>query len=91
MLVCLVCPIVEGFDTWDPPIDSGNDSEFSLVIAALSVGAVYLFVRSIPKPRQRRFADRQDFSLRLPALLVSTRRFDFCVTDAGPPPLSLRI
>src|SRR5690348_317404 len=47
LIVCLVCPLVELFDHWDHTIQSGNDTEYALVILALCIGAAYSFARSI--------------------------------------------
>ena len=90
LMVCLVCPILEVFDSWDPPIQAGNDSEYSLVIAALCVGAAYLFVRSIFKFPREGFAGRGTLSFGFLALFIS-RCFDFCLSDTSPPALPLRI
>ena len=91
LLVCLVCPILEVLDSWDPPIQTGNDSEYSLVIAALCAGAACLFVRSIFAFLQERFVGRGTLSFGFLALFFSTRWFDFCFSDVSPPALPLRI
>ena len=49
LLTCLVCPILELFDSWDDTIQSGNDTEYALVILALCVGVAYSFARFIFK------------------------------------------
>src|SRR5258707_7535148 len=49
LLTCLICPLLETFDTWDHTIQTGNDTEYTLVILALSVGAAYSFSRFIFK------------------------------------------
>ena len=92
LLTCLICPILETFDTWDPPIQTGNDTEYTLVILALCTGAAYSFAR---------------FVMKFPLLgLVARRAFDSCALKsfhpapcftllladaASPPPLPLRI
>jgi hypothetical protein len=48
LLVCLVCPLAEMFDQWDHTLQTGNDSEYTLVILALCVGASFLLKRLIP-------------------------------------------
>ena len=50
LLVCFVCPILETFDTWDRTIQTGNDSEYTLVVLALCVGVAYSFARLMFKP-----------------------------------------
>jgi hypothetical protein len=46
VLTCLVCPLVEMFDSWDHTIQTGNDTEYALVVFALCVGVAYLLARS---------------------------------------------
>lgn len=45
LLVCFVCPIVELFDCWDNTAQTGNDTEYTLVIVGLCVGAAYSIAR----------------------------------------------
>jgi len=91
LTVCLVCPTLEVFDTWDPPIQTANDTEYGLVVAALCLGAAYLFVRAtLEFPREGFLAGRKR-TFGLPGLFVSTRRFDFHFSDTSPPALTLRI
>jgi hypothetical protein len=45
-LICVVCPVLETFDSWDHTIQTGNDSEYALVVLALCVGAAYSFARA---------------------------------------------
>jgi hypothetical protein len=47
LLTCLVCPLVELFDTWDHTIQTGNDTEYTVVLLALCVGVVYSLARLI--------------------------------------------
>src|SRR5207302_189474 len=35
LLTCLICPLVETFDNWDHTIQTGNDTEYALVVLAL--------------------------------------------------------
>jgi hypothetical protein len=49
LLTCLVCSLVETFDTWDHTLQSGNDTEYALVILALCVGVAFSFARFISK------------------------------------------
>ena len=30
LLTCLICPVLEPFDNWDPPSQTGNDTEYTL-------------------------------------------------------------
>lgn len=38
LLICLVCPLLEMFDHWDHTIQTGSDTEYTLVLVALCVG-----------------------------------------------------
>ncbi len=49
LLTCLICPILETFDSWDDTAQTGNDTEYTLVILALCVGIAYSFARFIFK------------------------------------------
>jgi hypothetical protein len=49
LLSCLICPLVEMFDTWDHTIQTGNDTEYALVVLALCVGVAYSFARFLFK------------------------------------------
>jgi hypothetical protein len=48
LVVCLVCPLTELFDQWDHTLQTGNDSEYTVVILALCVGVAFLLKRLIP-------------------------------------------
>lgn len=43
LLVWLSWPVVELFDTWDSPVDTGNDSQYTFVVLGICAGAVYVF------------------------------------------------
>ena len=47
LLTCVVCPVLETFDDWDHTIQTGQDTEYTLVLLALCVGAVYALARLI--------------------------------------------
>ena len=47
LAICFVCPLVEMFDQWDHTMQTGNDTEYALVVLALCVGAAYTFARAI--------------------------------------------
>src|SRR6266481_1270448 len=62
LLTCLICPLIEMFDTWDHTIQTGNDTEYALVVLALCVGATYSFARFIFKCLLLRFVARNVFN-----------------------------
>lgn len=90
-MACLLCPILEVFDSWDPPIQSGNDTEYSLMIAALCVGAAYLFVRSILESSHAHSVAGRTLVFGMLVLFLSPHRFGFGFSDTSPPALRLRI
>src|SRR5713101_3163777 len=47
LLTCLVCPVLETFDHWDHTLQTGNDTEYTLVLLALCVGMVSALARLI--------------------------------------------
>jgi hypothetical protein len=47
LLTCVVCPVVEAFDHWDHTLQTGRDTEYTLVLLALCVGVVYTLARLI--------------------------------------------
>ena len=92
LLTCLVCPMLEMFDQWDHTMQTGNDTEYSLVVLALCIGVAYSFARFVSKHSLHGFlavvftADIQKFFLSTLCLLTSLH-FD----EISPPPLALRI
>jgi hypothetical protein len=49
LAICLLCPLVDMFDYWDHAPQTGNDTEYTIVIVGLCVGALYTFARVILK------------------------------------------
>jgi hypothetical protein len=49
LLICLVCPLVETFDHWDHTLQTGNDTEYALVVLALCVGVAHTFARFVSR------------------------------------------
>jgi hypothetical protein len=47
LLICVVCPVLETFDDWDHTLQTGHDTEYTLVLLALCVGVVYALARLI--------------------------------------------
>jgi len=47
LAICIVCPLVDLFDQWDNVLQTGNDTEYPLVILALCVGAAFVLGRLI--------------------------------------------
>jgi hypothetical protein len=93
LLICFVCPIVETFDHWDHTIQTGNDTEYTLVVLALCVGVAYSFARFVFKSALLRFVAKSVFaSFAQKSFLSASCRFTLLLSDAtSPPPVPLRI
>jgi hypothetical protein len=91
LLACLICPVLEVFDRWDPPIQSGNDTEYTFVIVAMCVGAAYLLVRSILESPEPCIVDKSKFSSGWANIFFTTPCLAFPFTDTSPRALLLRI
>lgn len=91
LLVCFVCPILELFDCWDNTAQTGNDTEYTLVVVGLCVGAAYLLGRLLIRMKavRRSLRSFQDSSNGFASLDL------FCSylpeAASSPPSLSLRI
>ena len=93
LAICLVCPLVELFDHWDHTIQTGNDTEYALVVLALCVGVAYSFSRFIANFPLVRLITRSVFTS---SVQISFRSAQFSFTSLlfnaiSPPPLELRI
>jgi hypothetical protein len=93
LMACLVCPLIEMFDNWDHAIQTGNDTEYALVVLALCVGVAYSFARFIFISALPGFVAKSVFASCARKSFFSTQcGFTFLLFDAtSPPPLSLRI
>jgi hypothetical protein len=92
LAICLVCPLVDLFDQWDHALQTGNDSEYPLVILALCVGLVLALGRLIPALSMNLQASsiRSVLPTALHSMLFSVRPAALALASASPP-LSLRI
>jgi len=93
LLTCLICPILETFDSWDDTIQTGNDTEYTLVILALCVGLAYSFVRFTIKSGLLGFVAKSVFAscAQQPFLLAPCGLTLLLFDATSPPPLPLRI
>jgi len=93
LITCLVCPLIETFDNWDHTIQTGNDTEYTLVVLGLCVGVAYLLARFIFKSVLLSFVCKSvSAAWTLKSLLSKQCGFaspPFYATS--PPPLPLRI
>jgi hypothetical protein len=83
--------MVEIFDQWDSTIQTGNDTEYALVILALCLGAAYSFGRlglRIIAPSSKDAASDKGLTIFSWGLLHHTLKAS---TSASPPLTALRI
>jgi hypothetical protein len=92
LTVCLVCPLVDLFDQWDHVLQTGNDTEYPLVILALCVGAAFVLARLIVTlaPNFSMFSIGYPLQSTSKSWLSSVRPAALALASASPP-LSLRI
>jgi len=60
------------FDQWDDTIQTGNDTEYGLVVLALCVGVAYSFAQFISKCSLPRFLARNALTSRVHKAFLST-------------------
>jgi len=92
LLTCFVCPLLELFDHWDDTIQTGNDTEYTVVVLALCIGIIFTLVQltvallsNLPVSNassRLQSLENTSFLLIAPAALASI---------SGGPPLNLRI
>jgi len=75
------------FDTWDHTIQTGNDTEYALVVLALSVGVAHSFARFILKPVPVDLVARSILPSGAHNVLVFARGFALLLVDVTSPPL----
>lgn len=93
LLICLVCPILEVFDYWDHTAQTGNDTEYTLVLVGLCVGAAYASARFVlTSPIIKAVSEIiVHYSTDSPLALGAGRCFFIVPIPLSPPALALRI
>ncbi len=93
LLTCLICPLVETFDNWDHTVQTGNETEYALVVMALCVGVAYSFARFLFKSALLGLVAKSAFAFcAQKPFLAAQCSFAFLLLDAtSPPQLPLRI
>ena len=89
LLICFGCPILEVFDYWDRTTQTGNDTEYTLVVLALCVGAALIFARLSDNDRVFRVASR--FGFRSASSFCLALALLFLPEVSLSPPLTLRL
>jgi len=92
LAICLLCPLVDLLDTWDHALQTGNDTEYPLVILALCVGTAFALGRLIVtlSPNFPASGIRYALQSALNSLPFLIRPAALSLASASPP-LSLRI
>ena len=93
LTICLVCPLIELFDTWDHTLQTGNDNEYALVILSLTVGITYSFVRGSlfsPSAAKKARVSSLPVRYRFPSLRFA-RLIPASFVPISPPCFDLRI
>lgn len=92
LLTCLVCPVLELFDHWDHTMQTGNDTEYPLVVLALCAGVAYSVARFVFKSSLRTFlASILTFDIQKSFVSTLCRLILLRFDETSPPPLALRI
>jgi hypothetical protein len=88
LLTCVICPLVEIVDNWDHTMQTGNDTEYALVVLALCVGMAYSFARFAFKSSLLGFVENRVLAYYDQKSLFSVPcSFTFLLFDATSPPL----
>jgi hypothetical protein len=88
LLTCLICPLLETFDSWDDTIQTGNDTEYTLVVLALCMGVAYSVARFTRKSALLGFVAKGIFaSPAQKSFLFAPLSFTLLLFDATSPPL----
>jgi hypothetical protein len=92
LAICVVCPLVDLFDQWDHALQTGQDSEYPLMILALCVGAALVLGRLILTLSVNLSMSHVRYAIlsEINALPSFFRSPEFAPA-LGSPPLSLRI
>jgi hypothetical protein len=92
LAICLVCPLVDMFDFWDRTPQTGTDTEYTLVIVGLCVGAMYTLARVVLQISARsRFNHADAMDVLVPAFMWNPVNRIQALISASPPPTTLRI
>jgi hypothetical protein len=86
MVVCLGSCVSEIFDHWDHTMQTGHDTESTLVMLASLAGAVLVMARAVASA-----APRISSLYRLPCVHSEAGGIPHAITSGPSPPLSLRI
>lgn len=92
LLICFLCPVLELFDQWDDTLQTGNDTEYALVIVGLCVGVAYALTRFALTPIAKAIPAIISRFCAATTFIHSGRNFFFIVpVSLSPPIVALRI
>ena len=93
LLTCVACPVIDSFDTWDNALETGNETEYTLVFVALCIGASYSLARFIAAAGVIDCIETRAFQFhrKRPAFFCGHAFVSLFLNGPSPPLLSLRI
>jgi len=92
LVICFVCPALEMFDHWDHTLQTGNDTEYTLVLLALCVGMVCALARlSVIFSTNSSSAIGSSVACNLHGSVLFMIRPIALGSSSGSPPLNIRI
>src|SRR5882757_5856976 len=92
LAICLLCPLVDMFDYWDHAPQTGNDTEYTILIVGLCVGALYTFARVVLNVSRSARSNGTAVIDNCSALSRTLLNFIAnTLISASPPPAALRI
>jgi hypothetical protein len=92
LTVCFICPMVEMFDQWHDTIETGSDTEYTVVVLALCIPVAVSFSRFFQRAARLVRAATAQFNPQKSPSGVSEAEFAFVFMRATSPPItSLRI
>jgi hypothetical protein len=92
LAVCLAGQVAEVFDQWDHTLQTGNDTEYTLVVLALCVGVAYSLKWFIPRVGLPDFPTAaRSFPRRRPIFSALNRLPSIVAVHGSPPAAALRI
>jgi hypothetical protein len=92
LTVCFICPMVEMFDHWHDAVETGSDTEYTVVVLALCIPVAVSFSRFFHRAVRLVRAAAAQFNPQKSPCRVSEAEFAFVFLSATSPPiLSLRI
>src|SRR6266851_2977359 len=91
LVTCFVCPLVDMFDNWDHAMQTGNDTEYALVVLGLCIGVAFSFTRVVLRFALLRFVEDLGSKMYASKLLPFAFRGSFFVSPIPLSPFTLAL